>query len=62
MTLENIVKDAIKEAVSATIVADVRDIVAKETRRALREREDELTAFIRDAVASAIGELLSDPH
>jgi len=43
----------------ATIAEEVQEIVAKETRRALRDHEDELTTLVRAAVASAIGELLN---
>ena len=59
MALENILKEAVKGAVGATIAEEVQEIVAKETRRALREREDELTALVRTAVASAIAEMLN---
>ena len=52
MALENILKEAVKGAVGATIAEEVQEIVAEETRRALREREDELTALVRTAVAS----------
>lgn len=59
MALENILKEAVKGAVGATIAEEVQEIVAKETRRALREREDELTMLVRTAVASAIAEMLN---
>jgi hypothetical protein len=59
MALENILKEAVKGAVGSTIAEEVQEIVAKETRRALREREDELTALVRTAVASAIAEMLN---
>jgi hypothetical protein len=49
----------VKGAVGATIAEEVQEIVAKETGRALREREDELTALVRTAVASAIAEMLN---
>ena len=42
-----------------TIPKKVRRIVAKETRRALREREDELTRLVRTAVGAAIAEMLN---
>jgi hypothetical protein len=43
----------------ATLIAEaVQEIVAKETRRALREREDELTQLVRTAVGAAIAEML----
>ena len=59
MALENILKEAVKGAVGSTSAEEVREIVAKGTRRALREREDELTALVRMAVASAIAEMLN---
>ena len=43
MALENILKEAVKGAVGAAIAEEVQETVAKEGRRALREREDELT-------------------
>lgn len=59
MALENILKDAVKDAVGATIAAEVQEIVAKETRRALRAHEDELTAMVRSVVGAAIAEMLN---
>ena len=59
MALENILKEAVKGAVGTTIAEEVQEIVAKENSRALREREDELTALVRTAVASAIAEMLN---
>lgn len=59
MALESILKDAVANAMGATIAEEVQEIVAKETRRALRDHEDELTTLVRAAVASAIGELLN---
>jgi hypothetical protein len=59
VALETILKDAVKDAVGATIAVEVQEIVAKETRRALREHEEQLTTLVRHAVASAIGELLN---
>ena len=37
---------------------EVQDIVAKETRRALREHEEEITQWIRTAVRTALEEAL----
>jgi N-methylhydantoinase A/oxoprolinase/acetone carboxylase beta subunit len=67
VTLETILKDAVRDAIGETIADDVREIVAKESRKALREREDQLTTLVRGAVASAIAEMLNgkashDPH
>jgi hypothetical protein len=59
MALENILKEAVKGAVGATIAEEVQEIVAKETSRALREREEKLTTLVRTAVASAIAEMLN---
>ena len=59
MALESILKDAVANAMGATIAEEVQEIVAKETRRALRDHADELTTLVRAAVASAIGELLN---
>jgi len=52
-------EDAVAHAMGATIAEEVQEIVAKETRRALREHEDKLTTLVRAAVASAIEELLN---
>ena len=62
MALQNMLKEAVKSAVGSTIAEEVQEIVAKETHRALREREDELTALVRTAVASAIAEMLNGPE
>jgi len=59
MALENILKEAVKGAVGATIAEEVQEIVAKETRRALTRARDELTALVRTAVVSAIAEMLN---
>lgn len=59
MALENILKDAVKDAVGATIAEEVQEIVVQETRRALRSHEDQLTTLVRAAVASAIAEMLN---
>ena len=59
MALESILKDAVANAMGATIAEEVQEIVAKETRRALREREDELTRLVRTAVGAAIAEMLN---
>ena len=59
MPLENILKDAVKDAVGATIAVEVQEIVAKETRRALRAHEDELTQMVRSVVGAAIAEMLN---
>ena len=58
MPLATLLKEAVQNAVGATIAVEIQEIVAKETRRSLREHEEELTALIRAAVASAITEML----
>jgi hypothetical protein len=58
MPLESILKDAVRGAIGDTLGDEVRDIVAKETRRALREHEDQLTRLVRSAVADAVTEML----
>ena len=58
MSFETVLQDAIKTGFAETIAEDVRDIVAKETRRALREHEDDLTRLIRIAVNKALEEAL----
>jgi hypothetical protein len=58
MQIETAIKDAIKAGFSATIAEDVQEIVARETRRALREHEEELTLMIRTAVKVALEEAL----
>ena len=59
MALETILKDAVANAMGATIAQEVQEIVAKETRRALREHEDELTTLVKTAVGAAIAEMLN---
>ena len=54
-----ILKEAVRNAVGATIAVEVQEIVAKETRRSLREHEEQFTTLIRAAVASAIAEMLT---
>ena len=50
---------AVKDAVGATIAVEVQEIVAKETRRALRAHEDDLTQMVRSVVGAAIAEMLN---
>jgi hypothetical protein len=58
MALETVLKDAVATAMGATIAEEVQEIVAKETRRALRDHEDQLTTLVRTAVHEAVAELL----
>ena len=58
MTLENVLKDAVKGAIGETIALELHEIVAKEMRRALHAHEQELTALVRAAVGAAIAEML----
>ena len=59
MPLATLLKEAVQNAVGATIAAEVQEIVAKETRRALRNHEDKLTTLVRATVSDAIAELLN---
>ena len=58
MTLQTVLKDAVKGAISETIALEFHEIVAKETRRALQAQEQELTTLVRAAVSAAISEML----
>ena len=58
MTLENVLKDAVKGAIGETIALELHEIVAKEMPRALHAHEQELTALVRAAVGAAIAEML----
>jgi hypothetical protein len=52
-------KMALENKKDAVIPEEVRAILAKEVRRALRAHEDALTTLVCAAVASAIAELLN---
>ena len=58
MSLDDLLKDAVRRGVENALANDLQDLVAKETRRALRNHEDQLTAIVRAAVADAIETLL----
>jgi hypothetical protein len=59
VALETILKDALANAMGAAIAQEVQEIVAKETRRALREHEVELATLVEEAVGAAIAEMLN---
>ena len=50
MAVENVLNEAARGAGSRTIAEEIPRVVAKETRRALGPREDELAALVRTAV------------
>jgi hypothetical protein len=54
--IQTAIKDAATEAIASTLAEEIQDIVAKETRRAFREHEDQITVIVREAVASALAE------
>ena len=62
MSLENILKEAVKTAVTDTIALEMQEVVAKETRKALRDHEDRLTQLVREVVSAAIAEMLGERH
>jgi hypothetical protein len=59
MPLDDILKTAVRNGVEGALADDLREMVAKETRRALRDHEDQLIAIVRTAVAEAIAALLT---
>ena len=59
MTLPEIVKTAVHQSFGEALAAEIGDLVVKETRRALQERESDLTALVRDAVHEAVAELMN---
>jgi hypothetical protein len=59
MPLNDILKTAVRRGVEDALADDLQEMVAKETRRVLRDREDQLVAIVRAAVADAMTELLS---
>ena len=58
MSIEMILRNAVQEGIGMALTDEVQDIVAKETRRALREHEEEITQWIRTAVRTALEEAL----
>jgi hypothetical protein len=54
VSIEIILRDAVQEGIGMAL----QDIVVKETRRALREHEEEITQWIRTAVRTALEEAL----
>ena len=43
--------DVLRDAIDQAIVEEVREIVARETKRTVREREEEMAALVRTTVA-----------
>jgi len=62
MRLPDIVKTAVRQSFGEALAGEIGDLVVKETRRALQEREADLTTLVRDAVREAVAELLADNH
>jgi hypothetical protein len=58
-TIDNILKTAVRAGIEGALADDLQEMVAKETRRALRDHEEQLTAVVRAAVHEAISELLN---
>jgi hypothetical protein len=58
VSIEIILRDAVQEGIGMALTEEVQDIVVKETRRALREHEEEITQWIRTAVRTALEEAL----
>jgi hypothetical protein len=58
-TIDDILKTAVRAGVENALSEDLQNLVAKETRRALRDHEDQLTELVRHAVREAISELLN---
>jgi hypothetical protein len=60
MPLDDILRTAVRAGVEGALADDLQEMVAKETRRALREHEDKLTTIVRAAVNDAIDALLKN--
>lgn len=58
MSIEAMVKEAMEFGVKLALTQQIQDIAMKETRAALLEREQELTALIRAGVRAAIEDML----
>jgi hypothetical protein len=58
MPIYTILKDAVRIGIENAMSDDIQEIVAKETRRAMRLHEEQLTEIVRNAVTEAIDELL----
>ena len=57
--LKDAIKEAASHAISATLALEVQELVAKETRRAFRERETQINAIVQAAVAEALAEIFN---
>jgi hypothetical protein len=60
MALDDILRTAVRSGVEGALAAGLQEMVAKETRRALRDHEDQLITIVRAAVAEAIAALLKE--
>jgi hypothetical protein len=59
MTLPDIVKTAVRQSFGEALGAEIGDLVVKETRSALQEREADLTKLVREAVREALADLMA---
>jgi hypothetical protein len=59
MTLPDIVKTAVRQSFGEALGAEIGDLVVKETRGALQEREADLTKLARKAVREALADLMA---
>jgi HEAT repeat protein len=59
MTLPDIVKTAVRQSFGEALAAEIGDLVVKETRSALQEREADLTRLVREAVREALADLMA---
>jgi hypothetical protein len=60
MRLADHLKKAVQSAVNETFADEVREIVAKEVRRAFREHESQFASIVQRTVAQAITDMLTD--
>jgi hypothetical protein len=58
MPLDDTLRSAVRSGVEGALSESLREMVFKETRRALGDHEDRLTAIVRAAVADVIRDLL----
>lgn len=58
MSLADHLKEAVQSAVNETLADEMREIVAKEVRRAFREHESQFATIVQTTVAQAMAETL----
>jgi hypothetical protein len=58
-TLDNMLKTAVRIGMESAFSDNLQELVAIETRRALRDHEEQLTELVRNAVSEAINELFN---